>query len=99
MRIPPSLLLSFAAVFAARAEAGCCTFRKLEPEPPVSLLRVCDRDAAGQCASVLFEGPLAVGGTQNVCSAAPTVLYQEAAAGELAQGFVEAVCDGADVEF
>jgi hypothetical protein len=93
------LLLLIAGVFAARAEAGCCTFRKLEADPPVSLLRVCERDAAGGCGAVLFEGPLPVGGTQNVCSAAPTVVYQEAPPGELPQGFVEAVCDDADVEF
>jgi hypothetical protein len=83
---------------ADSAQAGCCTLRKLDETFPTVTVRACEPSAAGACASVLFEGPLSLGGAQNVCSAQPTLIYQEAAPGQPLGPFVEAVCNGADVE-
>ncbi|HEU4429357.1 MAG TPA: hypothetical protein VFT98_11430 [Myxococcota bacterium] len=92
------LLLGIAALSAEAAHAGCCTVRKLDETFPSVTVRVCEPNAAGECGSVLFAGPLSVGDAQNVCSAQDTVLYREAAPGEPFGPFVEAVCSGADVE-
>ncbi|HEU4427393.1 MAG TPA: hypothetical protein VFT98_01450 [Myxococcota bacterium] len=100
MRIPKLLLPMLVAALAAAdaAQAGCCTIRKLDETFPSVTVRACEPNVAGGCASVLFEGPLSLGDSRNVCSAQPTLIYQEAAPGEPFGPFVEAVCTGADVE-
>ena len=97
------VVAAFALVVAVNASAqsvwaGCCTVRKLDETFPSVTVRVCEPNTAGDCGSVLFTGPLAVGDAQNVCSAQHTLVYQEAVPGEPFGPLVEAVCDSADVE-
>jgi hypothetical protein len=81
------------------ARAGCCRVVKVDPETPPVQVRVCEPQASGECANVLFLGTLALGESENVCSAAPTVAYQEYDGGLAAFGPpTVAVCDGGDVE-
>ena len=84
---------------AGQARAGCCRVVKVDPETPAVSVRACEPDSSGGCGSVLFEGPLALGGEAAVCSATDTIVYQEW--DELLAAFappVEAICEGGDVE-
>jgi hypothetical protein len=95
------LLISVLVAFSlgSEAKAGCCDVVKLDPEAAPMTVRVCEPDAWGACATVLFEGDLALGGEAHVCTEGETVLYQErdVAGGEFGPP-VTAVCDGSDVE-
>ena len=81
------------ALTPVSARAGCCVVRKLDPTVPTITLRVCEPNAAGECGSLLFAGPLALGESQSVCSQQATLVYQEAAPSEPFGPLVEAVCE------
>jgi hypothetical protein len=99
LRFALALAVVTAGLTAELAQAGCCTLRKTDATLPTVTLRVCEPSSAGVCGSLLFAGPLSIGESQNVCSAQSTLVYQEAAPGQPFGALVEAVCDGADVEF
>ncbi|MGH9362235.1 MAG: hypothetical protein ACRD2T_09980 [Thermoanaerobaculia bacterium] len=61
-------------LFGDEARAGCCTVVKLDPEVATVGVRVPEPETAALCDSVIFEGDLAVGQSQNVCTVADTVL-------------------------
>jgi hypothetical protein len=87
------------SIVAAEARAGCCRVVKVDPETPPVQVRVCEPQVSGECGNLLFLGTLALGESENVCSAAPTVVYQEY--DDLLAAFgppTVAVCDGGDVE-
>lgn len=84
--------------FTVQARATCCDVKAVgEAEPQI---RVCAMSPPGACQEVLFEGPLAVGETVNVCSETSAVRVERpAATPEEPAAFVTgAVCDGNDVE-
>jgi hypothetical protein len=87
------------AFLASEARAGCCRVVKVDTETPSTLVRVCEPDADGACGALIFQDTLAVGEDEAVCSASPTLVYQEwdSAAGEFAPP-VQAMCEGGDVE-
>lgn len=81
--------------FAADAGAACCQLVKVDSETPPATVRAC---AAAGCETVLFVGTLALGESQQVCTAGDTLVYAEY--DDVAQAFgdyVEAICEG-DVE-
>ena len=87
------------SLLAAEARAGCCRVIKVDPETPPVQVRVCEPQGSGECGNVLFLGTLALGESENVCSAAPTVVYEEYDDALAAFGPpTVAVCDGGDVE-
>src|SRR5262245_41392344 len=89
-----SLLLAPSA-----AQAGCCRLIRIDPPANGGRLQACDPDAAGGCGSVLFDGTLGTGETQQVCSSADTIIYLEYNASQSAFGpSTEALCTGADVQ-
>jgi hypothetical protein len=98
LRFVQTLAVVAGSLLAETAHAGCCTLRKTDATLPTITLQVCEPNSAGECASLLFAGPLSIGESQSVCSAQPTLVYQEAAPGQSFGPLVEAVCDGADVE-
>ena len=84
---------------AGEARAGCCRVIKVDPETPPVQVRVCEPQGSGECENLLFLGTLALGESENVCSAAPTVVYQEYDGVLAAFGPpTVAICDGGDVE-
>ena len=94
------VLLTFAglSLVAAEAWADCCRLVKIDPETPPATVRACTPDAAGGCGELLFEGTLALGQSQEVCSGGSTVSYVEY--DDVLDAFgaaVEAICNG-DVE-
>jgi len=85
---------------AGEARAGCCRVIKVDPETPPVQVRVCEPQGSGECGNLLFQGTLALGESENVCSAAPTVVYEEY--DDVLAAFgppTVALCDGGDVEF
>lgn len=84
---------------APAVRAACCTLVKVDPETPAALVRVCKPTESGACAVLLFSGTLADGERHEVCTASPTIIYEEW--DELLGGFgapVEARCESRDVE-
>lgn len=92
---------------APPAHAGCCRVVKVDPATPSTLVQVCEPggsvesggEVIGGCERLLFSGTLALGEGQEVCTAAPTVVYREWDARLGAFGPpVEARCEVRDVE-
>lgn len=89
------LLAAILQVVPLAARAGCCEVVKIDSTTAASVVRVCTPDASEDCAAVLFEGTLALGERQSVCTAEPTIVYQEQDAATGAYGaLVGAICDG-----
>jgi len=81
-----------------QARATCCDVTAVgEAE---SQIRVCAMSPPGGCQTVLFEGPLAVGESVNVCSETSAVRVERpGATPEEPAAFVTGTaCDGNDVE-
>jgi len=95
------LAIAASAFLAADVSfANCCDVVKVDPEIPISTLRVCSPDASGDCGSVLFEGPISLGQSVNVCVDGDMIVYQEWDATSLHFGaLVTAVCEGFAVDF
>ena len=86
-------------LLAAPAYAGCCQLTRTDAETPTGTVRACEPDASGGCGTVLFEGVLALGDTQSVCTAGITLVYQEFDTTAGAYGPpTQAVCDGTEVQ-
>ena len=80
------------------AAAGCCRVARVDGDSPSVPIRICEADTDGQCDLVLFQGSLAVGDSQTVCSASATIVYQN---DDGSGGYgppTQARCDGVDVE-
>ncbi len=95
-----AIVLGFAVtVLASEVRAGCCRIVKVDTETPSTLVRVCEAGGDGACGALIFQDTLAVGDDEAVCSASPTLVYQEwdATAGDFGSP-VEAICEGGDVE-
>lgn len=95
------LVIPISCLVLAGSAAGeqCCRLLKIDEEVPVSSLLVCENDGASGCGAVLFQGSLALGEAQEVCTQSDTLVYQEwdDELGSYGPPVV-AVCDGADVE-
>ena len=57
--------------------AGCCEIRRVEANPPSATLRVCDSAVSSDCEAPLFEGSVAYGTPQPICSTADILSYRE----------------------
>jgi len=85
-------------ILPVTARATCCDVTAVgEAE---SQIRVCAMSPPGGCQTVLFEGPLAVGETVNVCSETSAVRVERPGATpeEPASLVTGTSCDGNDVE-
>lgn len=99
MRVLAVLACLIVTLLALEARAGCCRVIKVDSEMPPVQVRVCEPQGSGECGNLLFQGTLALGEFENVCSAAPTVVYEEW--DDVLAGFgppTVAICDGGDVE-
>lgn len=88
------------ALVPSGARAACCQLAKVEAEPAMTHVRVCEPATSSGCATWIFEGDVTFGTPHEVCAAGEAITYQEL---DPAQGSygppTEARCEeGRDVE-
>jgi len=93
------VLLVLMALAAAEAQASCCRIARTDSTTPTGLVRVCELNRSNDCNTVLFEGPLGLGDTRDICSAGSTVVYYEYDTIAGAYGPpIQAICNSTDIE-
>jgi len=64
-------------VIPRAADAACCQLVKIEPEPSVTRVRVCDLADGEDCAQPPYEGDIGFGAPVTVCTNSAEVTYRE----------------------
>jgi len=59
------------------ADAACCDLIKVEPDPSLTRVRVCDSADGADCAQPRYEGDVGFGAPVAVCTSAAGVIYRE----------------------
>lgn len=58
-------------------DAACCELVKVEAEPSLTRVRVCDSAEGADCAQPRYEGDVTFGAPVSICTSAASVTYRE----------------------
>jgi len=73
----PLILMICLCCLPRFADAACCQLVKVEPEPSMTRVRVCDSADGADCAQPSYEGDVGFGAPVAVCTSAASVTYRE----------------------
>lgn len=59
------------------ALGACCELRKIDADPPTMQVRVCDPATTPACASWLYDGTIAAGESELICTSGDLAWYEE----------------------